>query len=750
MRRIIIITTAFLLASLQGFAQQDVRNRSVNTVVADVIAAMPAQNSVAFEKNMVDILNFAPESIEMAGKMLVPASQGGANSKIEYAISGAVSYASKNVNYKDAVIRGLEAAISASSDPDIQAFLYSQLYFLRPAPEASEPELLETLKAGEVLRAMKSEDRSERMMALYAAPDDDDFYARLAKCRKAEGAESDVIYFFGERKAASQIDYILGFIGGEFSEDAEAAAAKIGGPAAAKVLCSIISPSLLHFNGNFTKELLAEAEKASGQKMEKILEIASARHLTCFAPFAFDSKNYKVLKGVVSAEDSEKLAVLMNTCSDEDLPAIRDAYIKAASECTDFTSVVSNDIAESSRPERFYTAYAATNSDAAAEYLSRKTASGSMAAKDALKSINNINAAPALLEAARNDDSCLPSYINLIKSANLNDFDRCRRYTEAMALAKSVPVKKVVLDAMSNIPLPGMLQEVDKYLGESGIEHESAMAAKKLIVSCQAMMDGSELRRIAERTIAVFNITRWNDDQYAIEEINKILDNHKVYPVSELTEEEKSRGFEMLYDGTDLDKWIGDKVGYTSINGVINVTADFGLDSGNLYTEKEYRNFIYRFEFLFMEPAVNSGVGIRTPMGVDAAYYGMCECQILDHDDPVYVGLEPYQVHGSAYGIIPAKRVVHKPVGEWNYEEIEVRGDYIKVTLNGEVILEGNLKDACNGHNVAPDGGEVNPHTPDHRNHPGMFNHKGHISFCGHGKGLQFRNIRILDLGEED
>ena len=124
----------------------------------------------------------------------------------------------------------------------------------------------------------------------------------------------------------------------------------------------------------------------------------------------------------------------------------------------------------------------------------------------------------------------------------------------------------------------------------------------------------------------------------------------------------------------------------------------------------------------------------------------MCEVQILDHDDPIYKDLNVYQVHGSAYGIIPARRVVHKPLGEWNTEEIKVIGDHITVTLNGEVILDGNLREACKGHNIAPDGGNYNPYTVDHLNHPGMFNEKGHISFCGHGAGIKFRNIRILDL----
>ena len=134
-------------------------------------------------------------------------------------------------------------------------------------------------------------------------------------------------------------------------------------------------------------------------------------------------------------------------------------------------------------------------------------------------------------------------------------------------------------------------------------------------------------------------------------------------------------------------------------------------------------------------------------MGVDAAYDGMCEVQILDHDAPMYANLREYQVHGSVYGVIPAKRIVHKPLGEWSTEEIVVEGDHIKVTVNGEVITDADVRKVTKGHNVAPDGSDKNPYTIDGHNHPGMFNYKGFISFCGHGAGLKIRNVRILDLG---
>ena len=188
-------------------------------------------------------------------------------------------------------------------------------------------------------------------------------------------------------------------------------------------------------------------------------------------------------------------------------------------------------------------------------------------------------------------------------------------------------------------------------------------------------------------------------------------------PRFELSPEEAAEGFEVLFDGTSMHKWTGNTTNYVPLDGTIYVTAQYG-GSGNLYTKKEHADFILRFEFQFVQEGVNNGIGIRTPMGVDAAYHGM-EIQILDHDAPIYKNLREYQQHGSVYGIIPAKRVKFPSLGTWNVEEIRAVGDRITVTVNGEVILDGDIREACQGHNVAPDGGKKNPYTVDHRNHPG-------------------------------
>ncbi len=198
-----------------------------------------------------------------------------------------------------------------------------------------------------------------------------------------------------------------------------------------------------------------------------------------------------------------------------------------------------------------------------------------------------------------------------------------------------------------------------------------------------------------------------------------------------LTPEERGEGFVSLFNGRNLDNWTGNKQSYVAEEGNIVVKPGDG-SGGNLYTEKEYSDFIFRFEFQ-LTPAANNGLGIRAPLEGDAAYIGM-ELQILDDTAPVYANLQPYQYHGSVYGVIPSRRGFQKPVGEWNYEEVDVRGTHITITLNGNVIVDGDIANAR-------DNG-----TMDHREHPGLKNEKGHIGFLGHGSELRFRNIRIKDL----
>jgi hypothetical protein len=264
------------------------------------------------------------------------------------------------------------------------------------------------------------------------------------------------------------------------------------------------------------------------------------------------------------------------------------------------------------------------------------------------------------------------------------------------------------------------------------------MAGEKVTVYLNGVLvvDNVTLENYWDRTIPIFPKgaieLQAHGTNLAFRDIYvKELNNRE----STVSKEEKAEGYKPLFNGANLEGWVGNTSDYRAENGEIVLHIDSTNPThGNLYTSGEYSDFVCRFEFQLTHGA-NNGLGIRAPLKGDAAYVGM-ELQILDNEDPMYAKLQPYQYHGSVYGIIPAKRGFLKPVGEWNYEEVIAKGTHITITLNGTVILNGDIKEA------------VKNGTPDHKEHPGLFNEKGHIGFLGHGSVVKFRNLRLKELNQ--
>jgi hypothetical protein len=138
-----------------------------------------------------------------------------------------------------------------------------------------------------------------------------------------------------------------------------------------------------------------------------------------------------------------------------------------------------------------------------------------------------------------------------------------------------------------------------------------------------------------------------------------------------------------------------------------------------------------RLEFQ-LPPGGNNGLAIRYPGQGDTAYLGMCELQILDDDAPQYVRLDPRQFHGSAYGMVPAHRGYLRPNGQWNYQQVTVRGSTIRVELNGTLILDADLSQVTSFMGNRP--------------HPGIARTSGHFGLAGHSDPVRFRALRIRRL----
>ncbi len=184
-------------------------------------------------------------------------------------------------------------------------------------------------------------------------------------------------------------------------------------------------------------------------------------------------------------------------------------------------------------------------------------------------------------------------------------------------------------------------------------------------------------------------------------------------------------GYEAIFNGTDFTGWAGPIDQYDVKDGGIVCKPGKG---GTIFTKDEYSDFAARFEFK-VPPNGNNGLAIRYPGKGDTAYVGMCELQVLDD---AYKGIDPRQAHGSAYGMVAAQRGYQHPNGEWNFQEVIVKGSTIKVELNGTVILDTDLSKVS----------ELMAKSA----HPGKDRTTGHFGFAGHSDPVAFRNVRIKKL----
>jgi hypothetical protein len=199
------------------------------------------------------------------------------------------------------------------------------------------------------------------------------------------------------------------------------------------------------------------------------------------------------------------------------------------------------------------------------------------------------------------------------------------------------------------------------------------------------------------------------------EEANAILAEHEP------------KGFRRIFNGQNLADWAGPIENYEVKDGILRCKPEKG---GTIYFNEELTDFVARLEFK-LPPAGNNGLAIRYPGLGDTAYEGMCELQILDDTSAEYAkSLDPRQAHGSAYGMVASQRGYLRPVGQWNFQEVTVKGSTIKVELNGSVILDTDLANVKAFMADSP--------------HPGKDRTSGYFGFAGHHDPVELRNISIF------
>jgi len=188
----------------------------------------------------------------------------------------------------------------------------------------------------------------------------------------------------------------------------------------------------------------------------------------------------------------------------------------------------------------------------------------------------------------------------------------------------------------------------------------------------------------------------------------------------------------------DLSDAVFPKGVWTVEKGVLTASED-----RNIWTQKDYQNFILDLEFK-TETGTNSGVVVYCT-DIENWIPNSVEIQIAD-DFAKKWAESPNTWHcGAVFGhLAPKKSMVKKP-GEWNRFTITCMGKTIAVMLNGETVTEMDMRSWTSA-KKNPDGSDIPPwlSTPFSK----LPTH-GRIGLQGKHAGapIFFRNLKIKELG---
>jgi len=221
-----------------------------------------------------------------------------------------------------------------------------------------------------------------------------------------------------------------------------------------------------------------------------------------------------------------------------------------------------------------------------------------------------------------------------------------------------------------------------------------------------------------------------------------------------LTDNEKSNGWKLLWDGKTTNGWRGaglatfpDK-GWTIEEGMLIPNKGENKGGGDIVTVKKYKNFVLEADFKITEGA-NSGIKYFIQSEPGKPNTVGFEFQVLDdakHPD-AKLGIDGNRTLGSLYDLVKADSRVFDPsqpvkrvngVGQWNRARIEVNGKKVTHYLNGVKVLEITRGSQSFKEHIAQSKFKKEPGFGDFDN--------GYILLQDHGNEVAFRNIKIKEL----
>jgi cytochrome c len=274
---------------------------------------------------------------------------------------------------------------------------------------------------------------------------------------------------------------------------------------------------------------------------------------------------------------------------------------------------------------------------------------------------------------------------------------------------------------------------------------------KKVFLELEGMKEGHVVYiRLAGAFISTKNQELWSTEcWYTMNNIpeNELgFSNPVVQQHNTLSEAEKAAGWELLFNGKNLDGWRTfkqDKAGaaWKIQDNAIALTKEKGSSGGDIITDKQYENYELVLEWR-IQNCGNSGIifNVQEGDGFDYVWQTGPEVQVLDdvcHPDAQYVTHRA----GDLYDMIECNRATVKPAGEWNQVRLVIRNNGMtEQWLNGRKVVE---------YEMFTKEWETMISKSKFKDMKGFGTYKkGHIALQDHGDLVWFRNIKIKPLNK--
>lgn len=207
---------------------------------------------------------------------------------------------------------------------------------------------------------------------------------------------------------------------------------------------------------------------------------------------------------------------------------------------------------------------------------------------------------------------------------------------------------------------------------------------------------------------------------------------------NQLTSQEKSAGWTLLFNGKDFSGWHNFKQDTVSPkweieNGAMKLTE---AGAGDLVSQSSYENFELQIDWKISEGG-NSGIFILADEEGQYIFSHAPEIQVLDnekaHDNKIDSHLA-----GSLYDMVAVHKSALKPAGEWNHVVIKLEDKLLQVSQNG-VMTTNVVIGSSTWENLV--------NSSKFKGWEGFgTNQVGHIGLQDHGNVVWFKNIKIKEL----